>query len=177
MSITNHVYTKAGTYDDGTEVTPPGRACPQGRTVAKRLRVTEAMASKIRQGEVEHCEDKRLAYALSIGKFNQAIKDLEGEYCPGAPPGPNPPECQKEFEKRFEDRTGVAFAKNEQVINCLLNKSKLRDDPPHRWHDVQADDWFYAPGCGTVTYILSPHLSPHIGTHPSSEIVKGCGEK
>jgi Domain of unknown function (DUF4157) len=173
LNITNFVYTKAGTYDDGTEVTPEKRPCPQGRIISRKTIVTEQMARKLRLGESEHCEDAKLAFALSMGKFNQAIKDLEGEFCPGV----NPPECREEFAKRFEERTGIEFAKQNQIISCLTGKSRLRD--ANHWHDVLStkDDVIYAPNCSSVTYILNPDLSPHIGTHPPAEIVKGCGEK
>ncbi len=175
LTFGNFLYTKAGIYDNGTEVTPPGRACPQGKTIATRLRVTEPMAQKLRLGEIEHCEDKKLAFALSMGKYNQAIRDLAGEYCPGGPPSPQGPECRKEFGKRFQDRTGVAFDTRQQVSDCLLNKSQLRDD--NHWHDIIPADWAYAPDCSSVTYIANPDVVPDIGTHPPSEIVQGCGEK
>ncbi len=172
------MYAKAGTYEIGTEVTPAHRACPEGKTIAKRLLITEEGAKTLRWGEIEHCEDQKLAFALSMGKYDQAIKDLEGEYCAADPSArPNEPICEKEFANRFENRTGIEFAKRQQISDCLGSKSALRDSPPRKWHDIVPDDLFYAKDCSLVTYIVNPGAAPHIGKHPSSEIVKGCGEK
>jgi hypothetical protein len=173
LSFNPFMYTGPGTYDDGTEIVPAGRACPAGITIPRRVRIVETMAQKLRDGEVEHCEDHKLAFALSQGKFNQAIKDLEGGYCPG---GMGAPDCQGEFAQRFKDRTGIDFNNRLTVSQCLHDKSKLRDDPTTGWHNVIYDDWFYAPDCSVVTYIASPGMMRHINRHPSSTIIQGCGE-
>ncbi len=86
IKFTQSIFTKEGTFDDGTEKTPPGRACPQGQVIAKRMLVTPDGAKKLKQAEAEHCEDGKLAFALSWGKFNQASKDLEGDYCAAGVP-------------------------------------------------------------------------------------------
>jgi hypothetical protein len=174
------VYTKAGDFPDGTvptPSTPANRPCA-GKTVRRILRITADAAAKLRQGEAEHCDDMKLAFALSWGKFNQASKDLEGDYCAANVHVSGVDTiCDKEFANRFAARTGVAWTDREQVANCLLAKSKLRDDAPNRWHDVVATDSFYAKDCSAVTYIYTAGSVPEVGRHPSSEIVKGCGEK
>src|SRR5262249_47647179 len=163
---------------DGTEQTPAqpaSRPCA-GKVVARWLRITADGAKKLREGEAEHCEDAKLAFALSWGKFNEASKDLEGEYCAsGIKVSGSESICDKEFAKRFTQRTGVEWAKRQQVAECLFDKSKLRDDPNH-WHDVVPVDLFYAKDCSAVTYIYGAGSAPEVGKHPPAEIVKGCGE-
>lgn len=176
LAITTSMFTKAGTYDDGTEVTPPGRRCPRGATVHKKLLITDAMAQKIKQGEAEHCEDRKYAFSISAGKFNQAVKDLAAtEYCPHGPPLEDKgPDCKREFRERFQARTGVAFDRQNEVMDCLVGKSKNRDTS--HWHDLQSDAGTYDEGCRTVTYTPDPALVRNIGNHPPSAIIKDCGE-
>ncbi len=81
LQNTNFLYTKAGDHPDGTEITPAGRACKEGRRVAKVLRVTDKGAETLKLGEKEHCEDHKSAFTLSHSKYNQAIKELQGAYC------------------------------------------------------------------------------------------------
>jgi hypothetical protein len=174
LSITHSLYTKAGTYDDGTEVSASGRPC-SGRTVQKKLHITDAVAQKIKAGEVEHCEDKKYAFSISAAKFNQAINDLAAsEYCPKPPTlAGGAPDCQREFKERFKTRTGVDFDRQATVTQCLLDKSNLRDN---HWHDIQSDAGTYDRDCRTVTYTPDPALIRNIGNHPPSEIIKDCGE-
>jgi hypothetical protein len=173
------IYVQQGDFDDGTEptpATPASRPCA-GKTVVRKLRITGEAAKKLREGEAEHCEDVKLAFALSWGKFNEASNDLEGEYCAsGIKVSGSESICDKEFAKRFTDRTGVEWAKRQQVADCLFGKSKLRDDPPNRWHDVVPIDLFYAKDCSAVTYIYGAASAPEVGKHPPAEIIKGGGE-
>jgi hypothetical protein len=171
VKITQSIFTKSGTYDDGTEVPPSGQPCG-GKTVHRKLYITDAIALKIKQGEIEHCEDKKYAFSISAGKFNQAVKDLAAtEYCPKGPPlKGGDPACEREFKERFQARTGVDFDQHGAVANCLLGKSKVRDDS--HWHDIKSIGT-YNRDCGTVTYTPDPALVRDIGTHPSSEIIQG----
>ncbi len=85
--------------------------------------------------------------------------------------------CDKEFAKRFLDRTGIEFTKRNEVADCLLAKTGLRD--LNHWHDVMPTDLFYAKDCSAVTYIVTPASLPEVGTptHSPANLVKGCGEK
>ena len=178
LSFNPFMYTKPGTYDDGTEVVPAGRPCRRGVQIPRRLKITELMAQKLRDGEAEHCKDHKLAFALSQSKFNRAIQDLAGEYCAAGRTGAKI--CEPEFAQRFKDRTGIDFTQQLTISQCLHDKTKLRDDPANGWHNVAIDyandDRFYAPGCTEVTYIPSHAKMNHINAHSSSTIVKDCGE-
>jgi hypothetical protein len=169
------IYVGEGDFADGTEKTTSGPCA--GKVVARTLRITKEGAKKLRQGEAEHCEDAKLAFALSWGKYNQASKDLEGDYCAAGIKVSSGEEtiCDKEFYKRFADRTGVDWAKREEVGKCLHDKSKLRDSK--QWHDVAPTNALYAKDCSSVTYIYDSGSAPQVGKHPSAEIVKDCGEK
>jgi hypothetical protein len=173
MDINPLMYTKEGTYEGGMETRPRGGCC-EGQTIRRRQRITPRMAQQLRAGEIEHCEDHKLAFAKSEGKFNQAIRDLEGEYCPDTTPG-QAPQCKEEFAQRFKDRTGFDFGQGAgQFSQCLHDKTRLRDDPPNSWHSVISDDWFCAPDCSSITYTPNPALMTNIGNHASSTIVRGC---
>ena len=174
LQNTNFLYTKAGDHPDGTEITPAGRACKEGTRVAKVLRVTDKGAETLKLGEKEHCEDHKLAFTLSHSKYNQAIKELEGAYCAAGTTPVGGQICGPEFAKRFKDRTGIDFDQRQTIAECLLKKSSLRDD--RKWHDAHPRTWSYDRDCRTVTYIIDPSALPEVGRHPSSEIVKGCGE-
>lgn len=174
LSFNPFMYTKAGTYDDGTETVPRGAPCPAGRQIPRRLKISEPMAQKLRDGEIEHCEDHKLAFALSQGKFNQAIRDLGGDFCAAGRTGNQI--CEPEFAERFKNRTGVDFNRQTAIGQCLHDKTKIRDDPAKGWHNVIYDQVSYAPGCSSVTYIPSPGMMTNINKHASSTIVKGCGE-
>jgi hypothetical protein len=206
MEIKRSMYAEAGDYEDGTEVTPADRACknlspdesglspdqqayrlkkrcPEGRTVKRRSKITKQGADKVKLAEIEHCEDHKLAFALSMSKYNQAVRDLQGEYCAAEPswrdkpPPGNQLICKPEFEKRFKTRTGIEYKDTDTIVACLWDKSDIRDSEPRHWHTLIASDCFYAPDCGTVTYLYNQDSLPNVGNHPSSEIVKGCGEK
>jgi hypothetical protein len=177
MKINKLIYAKEGIYDDGTEETPAHRACAQRKVVAKKMQIRPDAAKKIREGEIEHCEDKRLAFALSWGKYNQAIRDLEGDYCAAGAGGATEDICSKEFAQRFKNRTGIEFEKRRAVADCLLDKTKLRDSEVPGWHIAVPTSVSYAQDCSAVTYTYTAQSLPEVGKHPSAEIVKGCGEK
>ena len=170
------LYTKAGDHPNGSETTPAGRACREGTVVAKVLRVTDKGAETLKQGETEHCEDDKLAFTLSHGRYNQALKELEGAFCAnGTPPDKSNRICEPEFAKRFKDRTGIDFDQRKTIADCLIRKSSLRDD--RGWHDARPATVSYDRDCRTATYIIDQTSLPEVGRHLSSEIVKGCGEE
>jgi hypothetical protein len=164
MTVNRSIYTKEGTFPDGTERTPSGRPCPAGQNIQKRMHVTADGARKLKQGEKEHCDDAKLAFALSWGKFNQASKDLEGNYrAAGIHATGAETICDKELAKRFFDRTGVEWAKRKDVADCLLALSASRDGPPNNWHDVVATNAFYERDCSAITYEITAASLPKSG--------------
>jgi hypothetical protein len=161
MKLDPFLYTKAGMYDDGKESVTSGDC--KGKTISKKLRITEAMEQKIKEGEIEHCNDNKLAFSLSLGEYNEAAKDIAGrDYCAEKTP------CQDEFLKRFQDRTGVAWGRQGPIGGCLLSKSQLRD--AKGWHTSNSYP-DYAVDCSMVTYTSDPKRMKDIGKHPSSEVV------
>jgi hypothetical protein len=199
LDILSSTYTKAGTYADGTEDTPrnqivlPGSTKPQprpcqGKRVAKQLKVLPEAADLFRRGEIEHCEDKKLAFSLSLAKYNQAISELAAaDFCMAEPPDPGAKAqspvpkvpaggCPEEGRTRFKRRTGVELDDINRITGCLMDKSGLRDS--NQWHTAVPQDLFYSPDCTTVTYIYGAGAVPDVAgrRHPSAAIVKGCGE-
>jgi hypothetical protein len=167
LTLDPFMYTKAGSYADGKEDVQSG-PCKGDRILRKR-KITEAMAKKIKQGESEHCQDNNLAFSLSFARYNQAVRDLEGDYSAEGT------SCAEEFTKRFEERTGIKWEDQNVIAKCLRDKSRLRDS--REWHNPAADTPVYAIDCSLVTYTYDPVKLKDVGTHPSSEIVKDCGEK
>jgi hypothetical protein len=199
LDILSSTYTKAGTYADGTEETPrsqivlPGSTKPQprpcqGKMVAKQLKVLPEAADLFRRGEIEHCEDKKLAFSLSLAQYNQAISELAAaDFCMAEPLAPNAKSkspvpkvpaggCPEEGRTRFKRRTGVELDDSNRITGCLMDKSGLRDT--NHWHTAVPQDLFYSPDCTMVTYIYGADAVPHVAgrRHPSAAIVKGCGE-
>jgi hypothetical protein len=165
MKLDPFLYTKAGMYDDGKETVTSGDC--KGKTIPKKLRITEAMEQKIKDGEIEHCNDNKLAFSLSLGKYNDAAKDIAGrDYCAEKTP------CRDEFLKRFQDRTGIAWDRQGPIGGCLLSKSQLRDTK--LWHTSNSYP-DYAVDCSMVTYTADPKDMKDINKHPSSEIVTVTG--
>jgi len=129
------------------------------------------MAEKFKQGEIEHCNDDKRAFALGAGKFTQAIKELETPYCAEGST------CADEAKSRLTARTGIKFDDWLTVTSCLAGRSKIRDTSG--WHDLtDFGPPSFAKDCSTVSYTPDHKKNfKNIGTVTSEDHVKGCGEK
>jgi hypothetical protein len=169
FSFEKFMYTQAGTYDDGEESATAGTC--KGKKIPKKLHITTAMADKIKEGEVEHCNDHKRAFALSWGKYLQVMNEVEtGGLC-GHDSG-----CMGALETYFKARTGFEWKDRQPIGRCLANKTGLRDT--RNWHSVITVQGrgTYAKDCSTVTYTPDPASMKEIGKTTSEDLVKGCGE-
>jgi hypothetical protein len=168
------VFTKAGTFVEG-DVTVVGgdeRSCPS-RKYPVRWIITPQGAQKISDGEQEHCNDFQFAFDISLKQYAAAVNALasSGHVFPN----------DKAVETALTGTTGVAPGNWQSVFVCLARKSLLRDPRSKggsSWHTPRPTRLTPTfPDCKDVRVIVSDGSLPEVGKHPSSEIIKGCGEK
>lgn len=169
FALKHSVYTQAGTYNIGNETPTKGRC--KGRTLVRKEEITPPMAEKIKKGEIEHCNDYRRFFALTYGRYAEAIEELEVEHCGVGG------KCAPKLEQHFKERTGTDYNQKKTVAKCLIGKTGLRDEKPNEWHSVVLKNPVYDRMCKTATY-KPDHTKQllEIDKHSSKSIVKGCGE-
>jgi len=162
------LYTRANpeneAYDFGEEKAGAGEC--EGKTIPRKIRITEPLAEKIRQGEVEHCNDYKLAFALSYGKYVQALQEMVDNGLCGS-------DCDAAMTEYFKARTGVEFDNMDAAALTTLEKTGLRDS--RGWHSVnlyQGEDE-YGKDCSSVTYTPDAGQMTNIGTMSSEELISG----
>jgi len=168
LSFKPFVFTKEGTYVFGPAVDKSGTC--KGK-LDHILKITGPMAERIEQGEREHCEDVRLAFSLSYEKYNKACEDLGVGF-----PAANAKECSAQVSARLKDAVGIDPSQWTKVADCLVNKTMERDSKEKGWHLARLEGSF-DKDCKHFTSTPDPNRSlPEVGKHPSSALVKGCGE-
>ena len=168
LSFKPFVFTKEGTYVFGPAVDKSGTC--KGK-LDHILRITGPMAERIEQGEREHCEDVRLAFSLSYEKYTKACEDLGAGF-----PAANAKECSAQVSARLKDAVGIDPSQWTKVADCLVKKTMERDSKEKGWHLARLEGSF-DKDCKHFTSTPDPNKSlPEVGKHPSSELVKGCGE-
>ncbi len=174
FSLKDFIYAKEGDYPRGKE-TPPHPPC-KGKQLDVYVHITPEVSERIRDGEIEHCNDIHRAFDLTFAKYLGVYKALEGGVLAS-----DAQSCQQVVSKIALDVTGIEPSKLANTFLCLFNTSKSRDDEPNRWHTLawgQPETAKYAKDCKSVTY--TPDLKtvlPEIGNHSSEDVVKGCGLK
>jgi len=166
------VFTRISVYVEGeTQVGPGGDqySCDPGKYPLKWSIATK----KIGEGEQEHCNDFQYAFDISLKKYAEAVNDLASKGRVFS--------SHKDVEAALTRTTGVAPAKWQSVFNCLVQKTTLRDPPrpgDPSWHSPRPFlDAPRFPKCQEARAFISDASLPEVGNHPSSEIIKGCGEK
>ena len=181
LSFKHFVYTKPGDYKIAT-VNIPFDPC-KGKVGDLYFRITPEMADKIKQGEIEHCEDNKLAFALSYERYIKVIKKVAAMDFSGK----DVSACQAEVLKRLKAKTGVDVSNWKPVADCLFDKTLERDNK--KWHAIgifsaggidanKVSKFILDPSCGSLTLELDhAKLLNEVGKHPPKDVVKGCGEK
>jgi hypothetical protein len=168
-------FVQPGTYRYATNTVTDSRCA--GKKLDLHVKITSDMAEKFKQGEIEHCEDYKRAFALSIGRYNKAMRDVKSE---GKFSSKNPKSCMAEVKKRVFSKLGIPSVKYDSVRKCLRKKSVERDTKG--WHNVNVSattDRVVDPKCTMITYELDPthkDMLPELGKHSAKDLVKGCGE-
>ncbi len=168
------VFTKAGAFveGDGEVLGGDQRSCPSGKYPIRWI-ITPQGAQKISDGEQEHCNDFQFAFDISLKQYTAAVNALAGS-------GRVFPD-DKAVETALTRTTGVAPGNWQSVFVCLAQKSLLRD-PRNKggasWHTPRPTRLTpTSPDCKDLRLIVSDGSLPEVGKHPSSDIIKGCGEK
>ncbi|MGM9491720.1 eCIS core domain-containing protein [Ideonella sp. YS5] len=165
------VFTAADTFFEGEAhfIGGDGRSvCASGKKPI-RWTITAKGADKIREGELDHCSDFQLAFDLSLKRYADAVNALAGKRSFAS---------QAAAEKAVTRAVGVAPGDWLGKFACLARKSLIRDRM--KWHEPRpmtreprAED-----DCKFVRAFVTESSLPEVGQakHPSSEIIKDCGE-
>jgi hypothetical protein len=169
------VFVQPGTYRYATD-TKTDPKCPD-KTLELHVKVTPDMAEKIKQGEIEHCEDYKRAFALSTAKYNRAMRDVKAE---GKFSAKDRKTCADKIKERVFSKLGISSDKYDAVRNCLRKKSLERDTKG--WHTVNVSatvDRVVDKKCTKIIFELDPNhkdMLPELGKHPTKDLIKDCGE-
>ena len=170
------VYTQANKkkdekYMDGTDFGFDGPCV--GKTFDKRVHITSEMSDRIRDAEIEHCNDHHRAFDLTYGKYIAMVNAL-----PKGFPGTDQKNCQHTANEVFKHSTGFNLGQLPDKFLCLSAKTQLRDKGDRAWHGIDLGKPTYTKDCKFVDYTPDfKTASPEVGKHPSSEIITGCGVK
>lgn len=168
------IFTKAGVFVEGDAIFlgQDQYSCASQKYPIKWYITTQG-AQKIMEGEQEHCNDFQYAFDISLKQYAEAVNSLAA--------GHRVFPSQKAADAALKRITGVAPADWKTVFVCFAQKSLLRDPGPRggpSWHTPRptllAPRW---PDCKEARAIITAASLPEVGKHPSSEIIKGCGEK
>lgn len=168
------VYTKVDTFIEGTiEVHSQEDAECKGGEVPLQWQIFAPGAAKIREGEVEHCQDLQYAYDVSLGWYGQVVDGLIAK----SRKFPSETAAFKHLKKV----TGTHPTGWLSVFECLANKTKNRDGrkfatgwhtPRVRTHPPRTED-----GCKFArTSIVGAENFRELGKHPTADVIKKCGE-
>lgn len=170
------VYTKADTFIEETAVVlsqEGARAeCPGGK-VPLQWRIFSPGAAKIREAEMEHCEDLQYAYDVTLGWYAQVVDGLIAK-------GRTFRNEAAAF-KRLEKLTGTHPTNWLPVFECLTKKTEKRDGRKftNAWHmpRVKPQPPRLEDGCKfSRVFVTGAANFPELGKHPAPDVIKGCGE-
>lgn len=167
------VYTKADTFIEGTAVvlSQEGADCPGGK-VPLQWRIFAPGAAKIREGEMEHCEDLQYAYDVTFGWYGQVVDGLIAK-------GRTFPSEAAAF-KHLQKLTGTDPANWSAIFRCLAKKTEKRDGRKftNGWHtpQVKALPPRLNDSCKfSRVFVTGAANFPELGK-PTPTVINGCGE-
>jgi len=169
LSEVPSVYVGADIFEDPGDTVPVGGGgrCPEGR-YRRRFIISSAGAARIQAGEQEHCNDFQYAFDISLGMYRDAVNRVSASGRRFA---------SEEAAKRALERTvGVAPDDWGNVFRCLALKSLARDRRRYDWHTPRARHDEPDRRCERVNAMVGEHSLREVGRHPSSEIIRDCGE-
>lgn len=168
-------YTKEGGYDEGV-VHNDTPECKEERIEANRKTGTSALpihwtltpdgAKLCKQAELEHCNDIRAAFDLTLGLYASAINNLAASE-----------RTYSKADEAVKDATRAAGVAPDMMIyrfNDMALKTRLRDDS--EWHtatpigDRNKKDEPRKEGC-KYFFTIDGTSWPQVGPHDSSEVM------
>jgi hypothetical protein len=168
------VFTDTDTFIEGTGVVvSQDRAdCPDGK-VQLQWRIFPTGAAKIREGELEHCEDLQYAFDVTFGWYAHVVDRLIAK--------------RKTFPseaaafKHLQKITGAHPTTWPSIFECLAKKTEKRDGSKFTsaWHTprVKALPPRLEDGCKFSRVLVTGAANfPELGKHPTPDVIKGCGE-
>jgi hypothetical protein len=168
------VFTTADTFIEGTVVfvSQDAAECPSGK-VPIQWRIWPTGAAKIREGELEHCEDLQYAYDVTFGWYAQVVDRLiaKGQTFPN----------EAAAYKHLKKLTGADPTNWPSIFSCLIKKTELRDGKKfsNGWHrpQVKGQPPRLDDSCNfSRVYITGASNFPELGKHPTPSVITGCGE-
>jgi hypothetical protein len=171
FALKDFMFAKEGDYPRGKE--SRDRAPCKGKQLDILVHITPEVSDRIRQGEVEHCNDIHRTFNLTYIPVWAAFTSMRFGVAAG-----DAPSCQKRVMELAQDWSGIEPSKVGDMFLCLFNKSKSRDD--NHWHTLvwgQPETAKYSKDCKSVTYTPNVNALPEIGKHRTEDVVTGCGIK
>jgi len=165
------IYTQAGFFTEGSRRFDAGDVCPAG-TYNLRWQISPDGASKIQQGEQEHCDDYNYAYANSVLPYVTEFNSLAN----GTRSFGSEQEARRFIQRRIGFNPDNWFSR----FSCLLGKSLDRDHVPRgaARSSHEPIPFPHEPDrynrCEYASMRITERSLPQVGQTPSSAIVTGC---
>jgi hypothetical protein len=169
MPTIQSLFTTAGEFVEGITHVGGGenRSCPSG-VYPTRWIFTKDGAQKTAEAEQEHCSDFQWAFDLSLQRYADAVNALAISKRVFS--------SAKAVETTLTKQTGAAPSAWRGIFECLTQKTLIRDS--NLWHTPRPLKTAPVyPDCKEAKVTIWGSSYPNVGNHPSSEIIKGCGER
>ena len=173
LPLIESIFTQAGFFIEGSKrvVFEPDGDCLTD-TYDLRWQITSGGASKIQQGEQEHCDDYNYAYANSVLPYVTEVNRLAASTRSFG--------SEREAKRYIQRRIGFNPDDWFTRFSCLLQRSLERDHVPRGFTRSSHDPipFTQAPNrhnrCRYATVLISERSLPQVGQTPSSAIITGC---
>jgi hypothetical protein len=181
FALKRFVFTAPGSYrleeGDIARLQPAPGSC-KGAPLDRYVEISPAVSDKIRDGEIEHCNDFQLAFDRTYGVYNTAARDLEKA---GPFPTTDEAACQSAVELDLSARAGVDVGRWKKTYICLIDGSGETRDKINKWHTMYWNLGTQTVDCSTSRYTITPDLTTtkpgyapnfsEVGKHPSTAVV------
>jgi hypothetical protein len=169
MPAIDSVYTQAGRFVEGTSKMPRGTSpdCTDPEYPILWIIDTDG-ADLLRTAEIEHCDDFKYAFDISIGRYADIVNRLANS--------------GKKFAStsaaiaHVTKLAGAAPDTWADVFDCLVKKTKDRDNLM-QWHvpHPQTRPPTLKTNCAHAFSVITKGSLQNLG-HQPSEIINGCNE-
>jgi hypothetical protein len=169
MPAIDSVYTQAGRFVEGTSKMPRGTSpdCTDPEYPTLWI-IDKDGADLLRTAEIEHCDDFKYAFDISIGRYADIVNRLANSGRKFA--------STSAAIAHVTKAAGAAPDTWADVFDCLVKKTKDRDDLM-QWHvpHPQTRPPTSKTNCAHAFSIITKGTLQNLG-HPPSEIINGCNE-
>ena len=158
---------------------PRGGPCA-GKILRAFYVVSDELGKKLKAGEAEHCQDLKIAWKLTFGRYLAAANELKDGYCVPEKKddmGAQNKLCLDALKQRLAARSGLDYAKLKSAAECLDRKSKEGRDESGN-HNVSFEPRKRVPtaDCKEIDLILADDATqlPNLGKPSPEELMTGC---